>query len=153
MIKNDNMQAKMTVLQMENVRLTNEIARLNGYVAFVEEENRNIERETRAECQQELEMAWLERDRAVAKADSACKEAAKERLRADSNHKLLEEARKALGERNAENAELKRRIAELEPFKDAAAMAEKASVDAKEVINVMKRRVFRKRPKVVLGNS
>ena len=144
MIKNDNMQAKMTVLQMENVRLTNEIARLNGYVAFAEEENRNIERETRAECQQELEMAWLERDRAVAKADSACKEAAKERLRADSNHKLLEEARKALGERNAENAELKRRIAELDPCKDAAAMAEKASVDAKEVINVMKRRVFQR---------
>ena len=118
------MQATMTFLQMENVRLTNEIARLNGYVAFVEEENRNIERETRAECQQELEMAWLERDRAVAKADSAFKVAAKERLRADSNHKLLEEARKALGERNAENAELKRRIAELEPFKDAAALAE-----------------------------
>ena len=50
MIKNDNMQARMTVLQMENVRLTNEIARLKGYVAFVEEENRNIERETREEC-------------------------------------------------------------------------------------------------------
>lgn len=30
MIENDNMQARMTVLQMENVRLTNEIARLNG---------------------------------------------------------------------------------------------------------------------------
>lgn len=37
MIKNDNVQATMTFLQMENVRLTNEIARLNGYVAFVEE--------------------------------------------------------------------------------------------------------------------
>ena len=77
MIKNDNMQAKMTVLQMENVRLTNEIARLNGYVAFVEEENHNIERETREECRQELEMALMERDRAVAMAESARKEAAK----------------------------------------------------------------------------
>ena len=37
MIKNDNMQSRMTVLQMENVRLTNEIALLNGYVTFVEE--------------------------------------------------------------------------------------------------------------------
>ena len=31
------MQAKMTALQMEVVRLTNEVARLNGYIAFVEE--------------------------------------------------------------------------------------------------------------------
>ena len=54
----------MTVLQMENVRLTNEIARLNGYVAFVEEENRNIERETREECRQELEMALMEHETA-----------------------------------------------------------------------------------------
>lgn len=144
MIKNDNMQATMTFLQMENVRLTNEIARLNGYVAFVEEENHNIERETREECRQELEMALMERDRAVALAESARKEAAKERQRADNNYTLLEEARKAIAERNSENAELKRRIAELEPFKDAAAMAEKASVDAKEVINVINRRVYQR---------
>ena len=62
MIKNDNMQSRMTVLQMENVRLTNEIARLNGYVSFVEEENRNIERETSEECQQEFGMTLMDEE-------------------------------------------------------------------------------------------
>lgn len=142
MIKNDNMQARMTVLQMENVRLTNEIARLNGYIAFVEEENHNIEKETREECRQELEMALMERDRAMAMVESANKEISREKQWADNYYALLEEARKALENKNAENAELKRRIAELEQFKDAAAFAEKNCVDAKEVINVMKRRIF-----------
>ena len=144
MIKNDNMQARMTVLQMENVRLTNEIARLNGYIAFVEEENHNIEKETREECRQELEMALMERDRAMAMVESANKEISREKQRADNYYALLEEARKALENKNAENAELKRRIAELEQFKDAAAFAEKNCVDAKEVINVMKRRIFQR---------
>ena len=144
MIKNDNMQARMTVLQMENVRLTNEIARLNGYIAFVEEENHNIEKETREECRQELEMALMERDRAMAMVESANKEISREKQRADNYYALLEEARKALESKNAENAELRRRIAELEQFKDAAAFAEKNCVDAKEVINVMKRRIFQR---------
>ena len=144
MIKNDNMQSRMTVLQMENVRLTNEIARLNGYVAFVEEENRNIERETREACRQELEMALMERDRVMAMVETANKETAKEKQRADNNYTLLEEARKALEDRNVENAELKRRMSELEQFKDAAAFAEKNCVDAKDVINVMKRRIFQR---------
>ena len=80
------MQATMTFLQMENVRLTNEIARLNGYVAFVEEENRNIERETMEECRQELEMALMERDRVMAMVETANKETAKEKQRADNNY-------------------------------------------------------------------
>ena len=144
MIKNDNMQSRMMVLQMENVRLTNEIARLKGYVAFVEEENHNIERETREECRRGLEMALMERDRAMAMVESANRESAKEKQRADNNYTLLEEARKALESRNAENAELKRRISELEQFKDVAAMAEKDCVDAKDVVNVMKRRIFQR---------
>ena len=134
----------MMVLQMENVRLTNEIARLKGYVAFVEEENHNIERETREECRRGLEIALMERDRAMAMVESANRESAKEKQRADNNYTLLEEARKALESRNAENAELKRRISELEQFKDVAAMAEKDCVDAKDVVNVMRRRIFQR---------
>ena len=144
MIKNDNMQAKMTALQMEVVRLTNEVARLNGYIAFVEEENHNIERETREECRQELEMTRMERDRAKAGIESANKEIARERQRADSYFMLLVETREALSEKNVECTKLKRRVSEFEQFKDAASLAEKACVDAKDIINVINRRVYQR---------
>ena len=66
----------------------------------------------------------------MAMVESANKEISREKQRADNYYALLEEARKALENKNAENAELKRRIAELEQFKDAAAFAEKNCVDA-----------------------
>lgn len=56
MKKEDNKDIQIRHLQMENVRLTNEVARLKSYVGFLEEENRRIEEETREECAAEISL-------------------------------------------------------------------------------------------------
>lgn len=53
----------MRHLQMENVRLSNEVARLESRVRFLEEENRLIEQETREECACEIDFLKSEVER------------------------------------------------------------------------------------------
>lgn len=53
----------MRHLQMENVRLSNEVARLVSRVRFLEEENRLIEQETREECSVEIDFLKSEVER------------------------------------------------------------------------------------------
>ena len=83
-------------------------------------------------------------DRAEVWIESANKKIARERQRADSYFMLLVETREALSEKNVECTKLKRRVSEFEQFKDAASLAEKACVDAKDIINVINRRVYQR---------
>ena len=53
----------MRHLQMENVRLSNEVARLVSRVRFLEEENQLIEQETREECAAEIDFLKSEVER------------------------------------------------------------------------------------------
>lgn len=53
----------MRHLQMENVRLSNEVVRLESRVRFLEEENRLIEQETREECAFEIDFLKSEVER------------------------------------------------------------------------------------------
>lgn len=53
----------MRHLQMENVRLSNEVARLQSRVRFLEEENLLIEQETREECADEIDFLKSEVER------------------------------------------------------------------------------------------
>ncbi|WP_165157672.1 hypothetical protein [Parabacteroides sp. ZJ-118] len=55
MKKEDNRDIQFRHLVMENVRLTNENARLRAHVDFLTEENRSIEDETREEYKAEIE--------------------------------------------------------------------------------------------------
>ena len=133
----DNIQAQIRILQMENVRLTNKTASLEKYIRFVEEENRNVEREIREECRLGMEMRAMERDRAIVQVEQ-------ERKRADMAESLLEETRRVLGERNLEVSRLKKEVKNLKSFKDIAVAAEEACLDSREVINIINRRVFQR---------
>nr|WP_294727504.1 hypothetical protein [Prevotella sp.] len=53
----DNIQAELQVLRMENVRLTNELAKRNEYARFLEDENEAIESETCQEYENKLKLA------------------------------------------------------------------------------------------------
>ena len=77
---------------MEIVRLTNEKANQDEYVRFLESENRTIEEETRKECQQYVELANLERDKALKKAVEAESERKKSAAEAVNLKLLLDEA-------------------------------------------------------------
>ena len=63
----DNIQAELQVLRMENVRLTNELAKRNEYARFLEDENESIESETRTEYESKLVLMKKERDNALGK--------------------------------------------------------------------------------------
>lgn len=55
MKKEDKKDLQIRHLQMENVRLNNDVASLVSRVLFLEEENQLIERETREECAAEID--------------------------------------------------------------------------------------------------
>ena len=63
MKKEDSKDIQMRHLQMENVRLSNEVVRLVSRVRFLEEENQLIEQETREECAAEIDFLKSEVER------------------------------------------------------------------------------------------
>lgn len=71
----DNIQAELQVLRMENVRLTNELAKRNEYDRFLETENKAVEEETRNEYETKLALMEKERDNALGKVNEAKAEA------------------------------------------------------------------------------
>jgi hypothetical protein len=50
MNKEDNKDIQFRQCKMENVRLLNEVTRLNKYTKFLIDEIKNIEQETREDC-------------------------------------------------------------------------------------------------------
>ena len=147
----DNIQAELQILRMENVRLTNELTKRNEYARFLENENEAIESETRQEYESKLILMKKERDNALEKAKEAEKgiQAAngrvyKERMRADNAEQMLCEAQKALEESNKKVSILTEKVKSVDDLKDVADAADKAVLDAKQVIELINRRVFQR---------
>ena len=147
----DNIQAELQILRMENVRLTNELVKRNEYARFLEAENEAIESETRQEYESKLSLMEKERNKALEKAKGAEKEiqaanerADKERMRADNAEQMLGEARKALEESNRKITVLSKKAKTIDDLKEVADAADKAVLDAKQVIGLINRRVFQR---------
>ena len=147
----DNIQAELQVLRMENVRLTNELAKRNEYASFLEDENKAIEEETRKEYEAKLALMKKERDNALDKvkeaesdAKNANVKAEKEKMRADNAEQMLGEARKALEESNKRISVLSKKVKTIDDLKEVADAADKAVLDAKQVVELINRRVFQR---------
>ena len=147
----DNIQAELQVLRMENVRLTNELAKRNEYARFLEDENKAIEEETRKEYEAKLALMKKERDNALDKvkeaesdAKNANVKAEKEKMRADNAEQMLGEARKALEESNKRISVLSKKVKTIDDLKEVADAADKAVLDAKQVVELINRRVFQR---------
>lgn len=147
----DNIQAELQILRMENVRLTNELAKRNEYARFLEDENRAVESEIRREYEAKLALVEMERDNALEKVKEAGTEIQavnvrcdKERMRADNAEQMLGEVRKALAESNERVTALTKKVKEVDDLKDVAEAADKAVLDAKQVIDLINRRVFQR---------
>ena len=147
----DNIQAELQILRMENVRLTNELAKRNEYARFLEDENRAVESEIRREYEAKLALVEMERDNALEKVKEAGTEIQavnvrcdKERMRADNAEQMLGEVRKALAESNERVTALTKKLKEVDDLKDVAEAADKAVLDAKQVIDLINRRVFQR---------
>ena len=147
----DNIQAELQILRMENVRLTNELTKRNEYTRFLENENEAIESETRQEYESKLILMKKERDNALEKAKEAEKEIQaangrvyKERMRADNAEQMLCEAQKALEESNKKVSILTEKVKSVDDLNDVADAADKAVLDAKQVIELVNRRVFQR---------
>ena len=79
----DNIQAELQVLRMENVRLTNELAKRNEYVSFLEDENKAVEEEIRNEYETKLALMKKERAHSLGKVNEAKAEAKNANVKAE----------------------------------------------------------------------
>ena len=147
----DNIQLELQILRMENVRLTNKLVGRDEYVSFLECENKAIEAETRKEYEAKLALMKKERDNALGKvkdaeseAKTANAKAEKERMRADNAEQMLGEARKALEESNKRISVLSKKVKTIDDLKEVADAADKAVLDAKQVVELINRRVFQR---------
>ena len=140
----DNIQAELQRMSMEIVRLTNEKTNQDEYVRFLESENKTIEEETRKECQQYVELANLERDKALKKAVEAESERKKSAAGAVNLKLLLDEARQALSESNKKVTVLTEKVKSIDDLKDVLEATDKAALDAKQVIAY----IFHTHPKI-----
>ena len=137
MNKEDNIQIQMRHFKMENVRLHREVSRLSQYAIFLEDENKTIESEVRAECQVTIDMLNYRVEVLNAKVDAAEKIAASESRRAD------EEATKVT-EREKEISRLKENLKKYEDLQKIADAAEESNMDYKDILEVIKRRTFQR---------
>ena len=137
MNKEDNIQIQMRHFKMENVRLHGEVSRLSQYAVFLEEENKTIESEVRAECQVTIEMLNYRVEVLEAKVESAENRAASESRRAD------EEAAKAAGYEK-EISGLKEQLEKYKDLQKIADAAKDGTMDYKDILEVIKRRTFQR---------
>ena len=140
----DNIQAELQRMSMEIVRLTNEKANQDEYVRFLESENRAIEEETRRECQQQVELANQERDNALKIAAEAEDGRKTSDAKAANLQLLLDETTQALSESNKKVAVLTEKVKSIDDLKDVLEATDKAALDAKQVIELINRRVFQR---------
>ena len=128
MKKEDNRDIQFRRLAMDNVRLSNENARLNAHVSFLKEENSSIEEETREECNAKVEY-W----RTVA--ESALQREKEANERADR----LEASNK---DKDTEISSLKCEVEMLKGAQEVADAAAQANVDYKSIIDLIQYRQF-----------
>lgn len=117
----------------------------------MEDENKAIEEETRKEYEAKLALMKKERDNALDKvkeaesdAKNANVKAEKEKMRADNAEQMLGEARKALEESNKRISVLSKKVKTIDDLKEVADAADKAVLDAKQVVELINRRVFQR---------
>lgn len=147
----DNIQAELQVLRMENVRLTNELAKRNEYARFLEDENKAIEEESRNEYETKLALMKKKRAHATGKVNEAESEtktanvkAEKEKMRADHVEQMPRETRKVHEERNKRISVLSKQVKTLADLKEVADAADKTALDAKQVVELITRSVFQR---------
>lgn len=140
--RTDNIQYLLRIYQAENVRLYKELADRDKYVRFLEKENRTIEAEVREECRASVERANHERDVAVATAEHEKRRADSVECKLSAALKCLDEARAKLKEQSHEVESLRKKVAELESYKEVVAAAEASKMDAEDVAEVLKRQMF-----------
>ena len=128
MKKEDNRDIQFRHLTMDNVRLSNEVARLKSHVGFLTEENHTIETETREDCQAEIDY-WKSQAEDALQREKAANE------RAD----LFEQSSK---DKDIEISSLKSRIESLEGAQEIAEAAAQANVDYKSIIDLIRHRQF-----------
>lgn len=128
MKKEDNRDIQFRHLTMDNVRLSNEVARLESHVGFLTEENRMIETETREECKAEIDY-WKTQAEAALQREKAANE------RADR----FEQSSK---DKDIEISSLKSRIESLEGAQEIAEAAAQANMDYKSIIDLIRHRLF-----------
>ncbi|WP_165157878.1 hypothetical protein, partial [Parabacteroides sp. ZJ-118] len=128
MKKEDNRDIQFRHLVMENVRLTNENARLRAHVDFLTEENRSVEDETREESRAEIEH-WK------SLYESALQSVEEANERADR----FEQSSKG---KDTEISSLKAEVESLRGAKEVAEVAARANVDYKSVIDLIRHRQF-----------
>lgn len=124
--------------------MTNEKARQDEYVRFLESENKAIEEETRKECLEHVELANLERDNALEKAAEAERERKVSDAKAANLQLLLDETTQALSESNRKVAVLTEKVKSIDDLKEVLDATDKAALDAKQVIELINRRVFQR---------
>ena len=138
------MQSMLRYYQMECVRLANREADREEYVRFLEEEVKTIAKEVEREFQSKIELIEKERDTANAKLKTMDAELSRMSKKVDSYEKDLA----AYSEKNKESLEvissLEANVKELSEYKELADTAAKASMDAKDIIRVVQRRVFQR---------
>lgn len=128
MKKEDNRDIQFRHLTMDNVRLSNEVARLESHVGFLTEENRSIETETREECRAEVDY-WKSQAEAALQREKV----------ANARAERLEESNKA---KDAEISSLKADLEKLEGAQEVAEVAAQANVDYKSIIDLIQHRQF-----------
>lgn len=137
MNKEDNIQIQMRHFKMENVRLHGEVSRLSQYAVFLENENKTIESEVRAECQGTIDMLNYQVEVLDVKVKAAEKRAESESRRADAAESLVAK----------QSIEISSMKEELEKYKNLRAIADAAkegNMDYKDILEVFKRRVFQR---------
>ena len=128
MKKEDNRDIQFRHLAMANVRLSNEIARLNAHVRFLTEENSTIAEETREDCNAEIEY-W----KSVAEAATQREKEANERAdRLEASNK----------DKDTEISSLKCEVEKLKGAQEVADAATHANVDYKSIIDLIQHRQF-----------
>ncbi len=137
MNKGDNIQIQMRHFQMENVRLHGEVSRLNRYVAFLEEENRNIESEIRTECQGTIDMLICQAEALGARLEMSEKKVVSESLRADVAESLA-------AEQAREISKMKEELEKYKNLQEIADAAKESNMDYKDILEVFKRRTFQR---------
>ena len=128
MKKEDNRDIQFRHLTMDNVRLSNEVARMKTHVGFLTEENHTIDTETREDCQSEIDY-WKSQAEDALQREKAANE------RAD----LFEQSSK---DKDIEISSLKSRIESLEGAQEIAEAAAQANVDYKSIIDLIRHRQF-----------
>jgi hypothetical protein len=125
MNKEDNKDIQFRQCKMENVRLLNEVTRLNKYTKFLIDEIKNIEQETREDCRAEKEMLQERIETLTAKIDELKKQV-----------KALEAENATL---RKDSEESKSKLSEAE---ELLQIKELNKCDLRSIISVIQRRIF-----------